>query len=189
MHRLAADVWILRLVRDPFDSKKKSVLCSQLHFSSSTINQSKAKLTTACFRATNIDTVSLFQHLHFLFSIILFVVLEILSSTAHTLFLQFPLFPFSSTSLSEPHSLFITTGVQQADIVRATTENDVINYLGRDYVIKLLFLWFCGAMCACSHLTVCTCTLVYVGVHCVVHIIICRHEWKPSMWAICWLNL
>lgn len=64
-----------------------------------------------------------------------------------------------SLPLSPPSlSLFITTGIQLADIVLATTENDVINYLGRDYVIKLPSLCFCGAMCACSHLAVCTCT-------------------------------
>ncbi len=52
-------------------------------------------------------------------------------------------------SVSFSHSLFITSGIQLAGIVDAITKNDVINYLGSDYVIKLL----------------CVCTLVYVRVN------------------------
>lgn len=43
-----------------------------------------------------------------------------------------------SYSVSLSQSPFITSGVQLAGNVDATTKNDVINYLGRDYVIKLL---------------------------------------------------
>lgn len=131
--------------------------------------------------------LSLFLHFHT--SPILFVVIWIFPSDTHTLlFCDF----LCSLPLSPPSpSLFITTSVQLADIEPATTENDVINYLGRDYVIKLPSLCFCGAMCARSHLTVCTWahSIVYALVLCIdAHIIIFRQEWKTSRWAICWLN-
>lgn len=37
-------------------------------------------------------------------------------------------------------SLFITPAVQLARIAEATTQNDAINYLGRDYAIKCISL-------------------------------------------------
>lgn len=49
--------------------------------------------------------------------------------------------------LSLTRSFFITSGVQLADIVLAPTKNDVINYSGRDYVIKCVFVRLCLRPC------------------------------------------
>lgn len=137
------------------------------------------------------QSLSLSASPHFLFSIILFVVLWILSSTAHTLF-----FCNFLCSLSRPPaSLSLTPSSLPPASNRPILyelQLKMMSLIIWEEIMWLSFslsLWFCGAMCACSRLTVCTCTLVYVGVHCVAHIIICRHEWKTSMWAICWLNL
>jgi len=48
--------------------------------------------------------------------------------------------------------LFITSGVQLASIV-APVKNDVINYLGRDYVIKPFRV--CVCVCVCVYVCVC----------------------------------
>ena len=79
----------------------------------------------------------------------------------HAFFVPAPLSLSLSLSLSLPSFLFITSGVQLAGSVDATTKNDVINYLGRDYVIKLL--WACARPCVCvcmwmPLLSVYTCT-------------------------------
>lgn len=82
-----------------------------------------------------------------------------------------------------PHSLFITSGVQLADIIQTTTKNDVINYLGRDYVIKLLCVFLCArtylllSECVCAH----SCALYKMST-------LFRWDWRASIQAIWMLN-
>lgn len=66
------------------------------------------------------------------------------------LFLFFPSHPpppqmisFVLVCLLLSLSLSITPGIQLARIAKATTQNDAINYLGRDYAIKRISISLC----------------------------------------------
>lgn len=106
---------------------------------------------------------------------------HIFSSTSHSIYFMHGVF-FTVVLFS--HSLFITSGVQLVGIVAAPTRNYVINYLRRDYVIKLL------CVCVFVHVHVNTSVSVYTWMcDCVLYLVATLLDSNESGEPACMSNL